>query len=166
MRRTTLLIMSGLVAVLLASGHPAHPAGGEDGGEGRAEREFRELEDQLARAVVHGDRSFFERVLAEDFTHTSHSGVFKTRAQWLAEATAGDPADATAATARYEAMDIDDLAVRVYGDTVVVTGRTTPRGTTAKGQPMTGQYRFLRIWVRQQGRWRAVAFQGTRIAQP
>jgi ketosteroid isomerase-like protein len=124
------------------------------------------LEEQLARAVVRGDRSFFERVLADDFTHTSHSGVFKTRAQWLAEAKASDQAEAKAAATRYEAMEVDDLAVRVYGDTAVVTGRTTPKGQTAKGQPMTGQYRFLRVWVRRDGRWQAVAFQGTRIAQP
>jgi hypothetical protein len=166
MKRAILLSISGLVAVLLASGQPARPADGEDGGERGAEREVRELEDQLARAVVRGDRAFFERVLADDFTHTSHSGVFKTRAQWLAEPRPGDRTDAKPATTHYDAMDVDDLAVRIYGDTAVVTGRTTPRGTTAKGQPMTGQYRFLRVWVKQQGRWRAVAFQGTRIAQP
>ena len=40
-------------------------------------------------AVVEGDRAFFERVLADDFTHTSHTGVFKTRAEWLAEDKSG-----------------------------------------------------------------------------
>jgi ketosteroid isomerase-like protein len=91
--------------------------------------------------------------------------VFKTRAQWLAESKGSDPATAKSSAARYEALDVDDLAVRVYGDTAVVTGRTTPRGTTAKGEPMTGRYRFMRVWVKEKGRWHAVAFQGTRIAQ-
>ena len=62
-------------AALAASGPPEADAG----------REIRELEALFGRAVVEGDRAFFERVLADDFTHTSHTGVFKTRAEWLAE---------------------------------------------------------------------------------
>ena len=66
----------------------------------------------------------------------------------------------------YEAFDVDDLAVRIYGETAVVTGRSTPKGRNAKGEPIRGQYRFLRVWVKRDGRWQAVAFQGTRIAEP
>jgi ketosteroid isomerase-like protein len=166
MRKPVLLGILGLVAVPLMSAQPARPASRGDGSERGPEREVRELEDQWARAVVRGDRAFYERVLADDFTHTSHSGAFKTRAQWLAEAKGGDQAEAKSGTTHYEALDVDDLAVRVYGETAVVTGRTTPRGTTAKGQPMTGRYRFLRVWVKRSGRWQAMAFQGTRIAEP
>jgi ketosteroid isomerase-like protein len=66
----------------------------------------------------------------------------------------------------YEAFDVDDLAVRIYGDTAVVTGRSSPKGRTAKGEPIRGQYRFLRVWVKRGGSWQVVAFQGTRIAGP
>jgi ketosteroid isomerase-like protein len=128
-----------------------------------AEREIRDLEAQFARAVVHPDRAFYERVLADDFTHTSHSGVFKTRAEWLAEDKFGGKADPRLGRTTYEAFEVDDLAVRVYGDTAVVTGRTTPKGTDARGQPIRGRYRFQRVWVKRQGRWQAVAFQGTRV---
>jgi ketosteroid isomerase-like protein len=131
-----------------------------------AEREIRELEAQFARAVVEGDRAFYDRVLAPDFTHTSHAGVFKTRAQFMAEDKFGAKGVSQSGRTRYDAYDVDDLAIRIYGDTAVVTGRTTPRGRTALGQPITGQYRYLRVWVKRQGRWQAVAFEGTRIAQP
>jgi ketosteroid isomerase-like protein len=57
------------------------------------------------------------------------------------------------------------MKIRVYGDTAVVTARTTPRGRDSKGKPITGQYRYLRVWAKRDGQWRAVAFQGTRIAQ-
>jgi len=162
MKRSILFGSLGLAVVLLVSGRPTRPSAGEDGGGRSAERDVRELEDQLVRAAIRGDRAFFERILADDFTHTSHSGVFKTRAQWLAEDKAGDR---EAAGARYEAIEVDDLAVRIYGDAAVVTGRTTPRGRNAKGEPITGQYRFLRVWARRQGQWQAVAFEGTRIAR-
>jgi ketosteroid isomerase-like protein len=127
------------------------------------EREIRELESRWARAVIDGDRAFYESILADDFTHTSHAGAFKTRAQWLAESKSSDRSPAKTV---YESYGVDDLAVRIYGDTAVATGRTTPKGKTASGKEMTGQYRFLRVWVRRNGQWKAVAFQGTRIAQP
>ena len=130
------------------------------------EREIRDLEAQFARAVVAGDRAFYDRVLADDFTHTSHTGVFKTRAEWMAEARSGDRGDPPVGRTRYDAYDVDDLAVRSYGDTAVVTGRTSPRGVTAKGEPIGGRYSYIHVWVRRQGRWQAVAFEGTRIAQP
>ena len=128
----------------------------------RDEQEVRELEQQLAKAVVRGDRDFFERNLADDFTHTSHTGAFKTKAQWMSESKFSDARQSPGAT-RYDAFELDELAVRVYGETAVVTGRSTPKGTTAKGELITGQFRFLRIWVKRQSRWQAVAFEGTRI---
>jgi ketosteroid isomerase-like protein len=132
-----------------------------------AEREVRDLESQISRAVVAGDRAFFERVLADDFTHTSHAGKFKTRAEWLAENKFEDRQGRPQhGKTTYEALAVDDLAVRLYGDTAVVTGRTSPKGWNAKGEPIGGQYRFLRVWVKRDRRWQVVAFQGTRIAAP
>ena len=65
------------------------------------------------------------------------------------------PGDARGGRTRYDAYD------------AVVTGRTSPRGRNARGQPIVGQYRLLRVWVKRRGRWRhAVALQGTRVASP
>ena len=80
----------------------------------------------------------------------------------MAESKFSDARQKPGAT-RYDAFELDELAVRVYSDTAVATGRSTPKGTTAKGEPITGQFRFLRVWVKRQGRWQAVAFEGTRI---
>ena len=161
MQRFILILIAGIAATALVS------AKSQDRSDLGAEREIRELEAQISRAVVAGDRALFDRVLASDFTHTSHSGQFKTRAEWMAEDkvenSQGKP---QARKATYEAFEVDDLAVRIYGETAVVTGRTTPKGRTAKGEPMRGRYRFLRVWVKRGGRWQAVAFQGTRIAEP
>jgi ketosteroid isomerase-like protein len=157
MKRGLLIAMACLAPVVLAAdGPPDNPA----------EREIRELEAQFGRAVVTGDRAFYDRVLAEDFTHTSHSGVFKTRGEFMAEDKFDEKKDARRGRTRYDSYDVDDLAVRIYGDTAVVTGRTSPEGRTAQGQPISGQYRYLRVWVKRQGRWQAVAFEGTRITQP
>ena len=128
-------------------------AGPEQG----AEQQIRDLERQINAAVVSGGLHVFERLLADDFTHTNQSGIFRTKAQWLANHKPGQ--------SPYVAYDVDDMNIRVYGDTAVVTVRTTPKGRDSKGNSITGQYRYLRVWARWDGQWRAVAFQGTRIAQ-
>ena len=121
-----------------------------------AEQQIRDLEGQINAAVVSGDLRVFERLLADDFTHINQSGIFRTKAQWLANHKPGQ--------SPYDAYDVDDVKIRVYGDTAVVTAHTTPKGRDSKGKPITGQYRYLRVWAKRDGQWRAVAFQGTRIA--
>ena len=161
MRRLILVLAAGIVAVTVKSG------GSEEGQNTLAEREIRGLEAQLNRAVVEGDRAFYERIFAADFTHTSHTGKFKTRTEWMAENKfASSKEEPKSGKTSYIVFDVDDLAVRIYGETAVVTGRSTPKGLNAKGEPIRGQYRFLRVWVQRQGKWLVVAFEGTRIAEP
>jgi ketosteroid isomerase-like protein len=161
MRRFILILAAGIAAVSVSSER-------SDGDQNsRVEREVRELEAQLNRAVIEGDRGFFERILAADFTHTNHTGKFKTRAEWMAENKfASSKEEPKVGKTSYIVFDVDDLAVRIYGETAVVTGRSTPKGRNSKGESIRGQYRFLRVWVHQQGKWQVVAFEGTRIAEP
>jgi uncharacterized protein (TIGR02246 family) len=121
-----------------------------------AEQEIRDLEERINAAVVSGDLHVFELLLADDFTHTNQAGIFRTRAQWLANHKPGQ--------SPYTRYDVDELRIRVYGDTAIVTARTTPKGQDSRGKPITGQFRYLRVWAKRDGKWRAVAFQGTRIS--
>ena len=118
---------------------------------------IRDLEEELSDAVVAGDAAVFDRLLADDFTHTSHSGRFRNKAEWMADLRRG--------ATKYTTFKTDDMSVRVYGDTAVVTGRSTPTGTNSRGEPIEGQYRYLRVWVKHDGNWQVVAFQGTRIPE-
>lgn len=149
-----ILVAPGLAALAAPS---SQTVGSEAAKPDDSEQELRALEAKLNEAIVRADLDFFDRVFAADFTHTNHMGVFRTKAQWLANHKPGEKGP-------YTSFDTDDLAIRIYGDTAVVTGRSNPKGTNAKGQAITGQFRFLRVWVKRQGRWQVVAFQGTRIA--
>src|SRR5258708_11071043 len=105
MKRGLLIAMACLAPVVLAAdGPPDNPA----------EREIRELEAQFGRAVVTGDRAFYDRVLAADFTHTSHSGVFKTSAEFIAEDKFDEKKDVKSGRNRYDAYDVDYLPIRIY----------------------------------------------------
>src|SRR4051812_6701275 len=82
------------------------------------EQEIKALEAKLNDAIVRADLAFFDHVFADDFTHTNHAGAFRTKAQWLANHKPG-------AKSPYDSFDTEDLAIRVYGETAVVTGRST-----------------------------------------
>jgi ketosteroid isomerase-like protein len=128
---------------------------GDDSPSPPAEREIRELESQFEQAIVKGDLKFFEKVLATDFTHTTQSGVFRNREEWLANHKAGQ--------SNYDALNTDQAVIRLYGDTAIVTARIAPQGRDSRGKPIEGHYRYLRVWAKEEGKWRVVAFQSTRI---
>jgi hypothetical protein len=58
----------------------------------------------------------------------------------------------------------DDVRVRLYGDAAVVTGQVVSSGTY-KGQDFSGQFRYMKVFVKSAGQWRIVAWQATRMPQ-
>src|SRR5262249_42453370 len=79
------------------------------------EKSVQELEERFKAAIVEGDIATFERLCADEFTHTSHDGNFRTRAEWFKGRVQG--------RSSYVSYDVDELQIRIYGETAVVTGR-------------------------------------------
>ena len=123
---------------------------------GNTEQAIRQLMSELANAQVKGDTATLNRIWADDFAFTNSSGEVQTKAQRLAEIKSGE--------LKFESISIDDVQVRVYGDTAVVMSRGTVKGQR-RGQDLTGQSRGTSVYVKKQGRWQQVAQQVTRIAQ-
>jgi len=121
------------------------------------EEKIKQLEQEWAQAGVKRDTSVYERIEADDFVFTDPEGVVGDKAKDLSELKAGE------FTA--EAIDLDDMKVRVFGNAAVVTGRTTIKGGKYKGKDISGQYRFTDVWVNRGGRWQAVASQATVLAK-
>ena len=55
----------------------------------------------------------------------------------------------------------EDVMVRTYGDTGVVTG-TSVQSAVSNGQSWSGRFRFTRTWVRRDGRWILVSSHSSR----
>jgi uncharacterized protein (TIGR02246 family) len=107
------------------------------------------IEQRLASAWVTGDRAFIESVLADDWSVTDASGQVLTKRQVIDETFRdGDR--------RVDSMTVDEVRVRVYGDTAVVTGRTRAAGQY-EGRTVTVTLRFTDVCVRTAGRWQIVA---------
>ena len=121
------------------------------------ERELTQLVRDLNEAVVAADVAVLERILHEDYVHNRPSGVVEDRAQYLE--------NRKARRVDFESLVPDEIKVRVYGDTAIVTGRSTAKGKDQYGM-MDEQRRCTRVLVRRDGRWQFVLYQGTPILKP
>lgn len=121
---------------------------------GGVESELMTLEREWLAAMNRFDAAALDGMMSDDYTFTNMPGKVSTKAQQLDGLKAKDnPARASGWT-----MEYDDIAVRVYGDTAVVTGRAT-----IKAKKDSWQYRYTRVWVKRGGRWQAVTTALTRI---
>jgi uncharacterized protein (TIGR02246 family) len=119
---------------------------------------IRKLDDERIQAQIHADAPALDRIYADDFIGIGPSGAVRTKPQVLA--------DFTSHALKFQSITTDDVRFRVYGNTVVETGRSTMVGDD-KGKVVPRDNRFTRVWVKHQGRWRLVAnHYSTLIAQP
>jgi ketosteroid isomerase-like protein len=120
-------------------------------------RDLTQLVKDLNAALVKADIAFLESLLHKDYTHYRPRGIVENRAQYLKNRQTG--------RVEFESLVIDDVKVRRYGDTAVVTYRSTAKGKDQQGA-IDEQRRWTRVFVWQKGRWQLVHSQGTTIQKP
>lgn len=108
------------------------------------------LEHTWQQAILSGNKSVLREVLAQDFLDTSYKGVLRTKQDILS---------GVKKTPRYNAA-LSDLAVRVFGDTAIVTGLNT---VTGPGKAWTAKLRFTDVFVNRNDRWQAIGAQESMI---
>ena len=117
--------------------------------EGDTVRQLTDIQQQLAKAWLAGDRAAIERIIAPEWSLTGPDGQMSRRGDVLRDVF-------ETRTHRIIALTVDDVRVKVFGDAAVVTGRTHGRGESAK-TPYDVVIRFTDMFVRRDGRWQAVA---------
>ncbi|MGA2919552.1 MAG: nuclear transport factor 2 family protein [Candidatus Sulfotelmatobacter sp.] len=115
-------------------------------------RQIVDMERQSKEASLRRDSEFSLRTLADDYVAITPLGQVTTKADTISARRSGQ--------LRYEAMNITDMVVRVYGDTAVVTARADVKGHQL-GEDFSGPYRYTRVWVRRNGQWQTVSYQAT-----
>jgi ketosteroid isomerase-like protein len=166
MRRFLVLAVLIIAASPLTSGQTASPSPSqtdkptEKMAAGSPEQEINRLEKGMQDGMLKDDMALFEKVATDDYLVINPLGVVGTKADALAGSK----------YVKMESFSADDVKVRVYGDAAVVTGRATVKGqlkTAADAaQDISGQYRYTRVYVKQQGQWRLASFQFAPIRQP
>ena len=91
---------------------------------------------------------------SDDYTFITLRGEMRTKTDILKGFASG--------SFHYESREISDLTVRIYQNTAIVTGRSVQKGME-NGKDYSGDYRFTRVYVKQDGRWLTVALQTTLI---
>jgi ketosteroid isomerase-like protein len=122
-----------------------------------AEQEVARLADVWATAELRADTAFLEQTLADDFIGVGPLGFMLNKQEWLARHQSGD--------LKYDALDLDEVTVRVYGETAVVIGRQV-QSAAYRGNPIRAELRTTLVLVHQQGQWRLASLHLSPIGQP
>jgi len=117
-------------------------------------KEIEALEMQWRQAQLSNDVGTMDRLLADDYIGISASGTIETKAEALALRRAG--------TLHITTLDLNDLKVRIYGDTAVVTSRADLEGTNGTST-ISGRYRYTRVYNRRLGQWKIVSFEASHM---
>ena len=112
-----------------------------------------DLEHRWLSAAMQRDLPTLRGILAEDFVDVSYKGTLRSKADHL---------QATLAPSKSK-QTLDELKVRFYGDTGIVTGLNVV--VTADGST-TYRIRFTDVFVKRGGRWQAVSAQETPVTTP
>jgi len=150
MKKTLPLIVTMCVVSFFASAQTPAQTGSDEATVTQIERDW-------ANALVKADTAALDRIQAADYVFTDQDGQMHTKAQGIADFQSG--------AQKFESFILDDLKVRVFGDSAVAHVLDTEK-STYKGKDTSGQYRWTDVFVKRGGRWQAVASHGSKVAPP
>lgn len=152
--RRFVMCLAALVLIATASSLAAMP---------RAEKhetrhQIEHLEDVWRNAILHGNTTAMDSLLADDYMAISPTGILQSKEQTLANLRAGN--------VHFTTLDLSDRKIRLYGTTALVTSRAEVSGKGPDGE-FSGSYRYTRVYVRDaRGVWRIVSFEASKIKEP
>jgi ketosteroid isomerase-like protein len=112
------------------------------------EQALLDLEHQWAKASKASDGIAIAPLLADDLAVIDSDGSMLTKSDYVERTK----------KAKWQTNEISDLKVRVYGNSAVVTGMWTGKGTDGSGKPYDGKERWADTWVKMpSGKWQCVA---------
>ena len=126
------------------------------GGRSQEEQALIKIQHEWAEARLKADSSYTRRIEAEDCTIVWPDGRIVNKRGDL-ESMTGD--------ILFSEFKIDDLRVRLYGDTGIVVGQGTIRAHKGKQDLLGGKFVWTDTFVKQGGQWKVVASQITPVLE-
>jgi len=120
-------------------------------------KELERLEIVWNQAHLNGDATALAQLWSDDLQVVVPKMPVMAKEDVLAFARSG--------RMRFQRYETSDIKIRLYGDAAVVTGRLQ-RTRTINGKQMDDDWRFTKVYTRQSGQWRIVAFHASEAAQP
>jgi len=156
MRKLNLIVLALAALYLLVA--PLALGQGEKTGKakgGNVEEQIKALQAEVVQAQLKGDTGALDKFYADDATLIHSDGTLSTKAQEIANIKSG--------FVKYESISVHELNIRTYGDTAVAIAKNSVKATIS-GKPYSSDTRVTRIWVKQKGNWKIIAYQVTRLA--
>lgn len=151
-----------ILVLLLASVLPVHAQTGKARAAAPASRNqdiaaaIQKLEEGMRLAALKGDAGWWDTYLADNFTDTDFRGKVSGKAEIVEMYRSSQ--------LNYDTLNLSDRTLRIFaGDTVIVTGKMTAEGTY-RGQNLSGDFQFTRVWIKMDLEWKLAASQATKIA--
>ena len=116
------------------------------------EDELAKVEAEFANAIVKNSPEEIRQFVSDDWIIINADGGIIDRQRFLEVIKSG--------ALTHEMMESDDMRVRIYGDSAVVSAVTRSKGKFM-GQEFTTHERSTDVFVRRDGRWRCVLTQLT-----
>jgi ketosteroid isomerase-like protein len=119
-----------------------------------AEQLLRELNDEWVKALVRRDGETLNRIMAEDFFF-AYPMEGDDKNQFIGDVVSGD--------VRVEYLNRENVAVRIWGTTAVLTGKDSAKWSY-KGRDFSGHYKIIHVYCLLDGRWQLCSVQACPIA--
>ena len=121
---------------------------------GGVEQQLKQMEDDWQKATRTKDDAALKRIIAKDWVATDDKGKALNREQYISQTTSNPDV--------VQSNENTDMQVRVYGNTAVVTGGLTEKGTR-NGTAYTDTYKWTDVFVKRGGQWQAVVSQWMKV---
>lgn len=118
------------------------------------EEELVRVEKELTDAIAKNDLEGIQRFVTDDWIIIGADGGIIESKRFFEVIRSG--------TLTHEMMESDEMRVRLYGDTAIVTALTRSRGKFM-GQEFSTRERATDVFVKRDGQWRCVLTQLTGV---
>lgn len=119
-----------------------------------AEAEVRAAEKAWTAAIKAKDGKALEMLLSDELIYAHSTGIVDSKKDYITKVTSGRQL--------YAGADHETIAVKPYGDTVIVHARMHMWGTNQAGK-FDDIVMAMHTWLKRGGRWQLVAHQTTKI---
>lgn len=115
--------------------------------QGGVEKAVMDLEQQWVKAGLASNGAALAPLLATDFVSLQADGTMQTKTAYVANTS----------KSKWQVNAVSDMKVQVHGDSAVVIGIWTGKGTDGTGKAFDGRERFADTWVKMpDGKWQCV----------
>jgi ketosteroid isomerase-like protein len=119
------------------------------------EQHIRQLNDEWVKAIVRADSEALDHIMADDFYFT-YPLEGDDKAQFIADITSGN--------LKIKHIAREQLNVRVFGNTAVLTARDSATWLY-HGRELAGQYKIMSVFSARHGQWQLCAIQACPMQQ-